>query len=137
MRKKLFLGWSNIKWFIRELRNLYSSKDSFFSKKRVESGIAFVVGQWGMIYFLTKNNATMSASDIVLWAGVEFAIAGYMVTQIQKEKTVKPELKNDLEKILLKKFTKFNRISFSVYLPLNCPSFCLIFRMSASTSPVG
>ena len=101
MKKKLFLGWSNIKWFVRELRNLYSSKDSFFSKKRVESGIAFVVGQWGMIYFLTKNNDTMSESDIVLWAGVEFAIAGYMVTQIQKEKKVEPafgdepELEND------------------------------------------
>lgn len=97
MRKKLFLGWSNIKWFVRELRNLYSSKDSFFSKKRVESGIAFVVGQWGMIYFLTKNSDTMSASDIVLWAGVEFAIAGYMVTQIQKEKKIKPELEEDWE----------------------------------------
>ena len=97
MRKKLFLGWTNIKWFVRELCNLYSSKDSFFSKKRVESGIAFVVGQWGMIYFLTKNNATMSASDSVLWAGVEFAIAGYMVTQIQKEKTVNPELENDFD----------------------------------------
>jgi len=84
--KKYFFGWSNIKWFIQQIGNLYSGKDSFFSKKRVESGIAFMVGQWGMIYFLRQNIQSMSTSDIVLWAGVEFAIAGYMLNQIQREK---------------------------------------------------
>lgn len=84
--KKLFFGWSNIKWFITEIGNLYTGKPSHFSKKRVESGIAFVVGQWGMIYFLLQNIQSMSTSDIVLWSGVEFAIAGYMLNQIQKEK---------------------------------------------------
>jgi hypothetical protein len=84
--KKLFFGWTNIKWIIKELTALYSGKSSYFSKKRIESGIAFIVGQWGMIYFLINNNNTMTASDIVLWAGVEFAIAGYIVNQIQKEK---------------------------------------------------
>jgi len=84
--KNLFFGWENIKWFIREIRNLYSGEKSFFSKKRIESGIAFIVGQWGMIYFLIKNIESLTASDIVLWAGVEFAIAGYMVNAIQKEK---------------------------------------------------
>jgi len=86
MMKKYFFGWSNIKWFIQQIGNLYSGKDSFFSKKRVESGIAFMVGQWGMIYFLRQNIQSMSTSDIVLWAGVEFAIAGYMLNQIQREK---------------------------------------------------
>jgi hypothetical protein len=28
----------------------------------------------------------MTASDIAIWAGVEFAISGYMLNQIQKEK---------------------------------------------------
>lgn len=84
--KKLFFGWSNIKWIIKELTALYSGEASYFSKKRIESGVAFIVGQWGMIYFLINNNNTMTASDIVLWAGVEFAIAGYIVNQIQKEK---------------------------------------------------
>lgn len=86
MNKKWFFGWTNIKWFMTEIGNLYAGKDSYFSKKRVESGIAFVVGQWGMIYFLLQNIDKMTASDIALWAGVEFAISGYMVTQIQKEK---------------------------------------------------
>jgi len=84
--KKYFFGWTNIKWFIKEIGNLYTGKDSYFSKKRVESGIAFVIGQWGMIYFMIQNISTMSTSDVVLWAGVEFAISGYMLNQIQKEK---------------------------------------------------
>jgi hypothetical protein len=84
--KKLFFGWENIKWLIREIKNLYSNEDSFFSKKRIESSIAFIVGQWGMIYFLTNNIENLTASDIVLWAGVEFAISGYIINAIQKEK---------------------------------------------------
>ena len=52
----------------------------------MESGMAFLVGQFGMVYFLILNVEKLSASDIVLWAGVEFAIAGYIVSQIQKEK---------------------------------------------------
>jgi hypothetical protein len=86
MNKKWFLGWTNIKWFITELGNLYTGRESYFSKKRVESGIAFVIGQWGMIYFLLENHSKLTASDIALWAGVEFAISGYMISQIQKEK---------------------------------------------------
>lgn len=86
MNKKWFFGWDNIKWFIKEIGNLYTGKVSYFSKKRVESGIAFVIGQWGMIYFLLENHSKLTASDIVLWAGVEFAISGYMISQIQKEK---------------------------------------------------
>lgn len=89
--KKVFFGWTNIKWLIKELVNLYSNSSSFFSKKRIESGIAFLVGQWGMIYFLIKNIDKLSTSDITLWAGLEFAIAGYIVSQIQKEKKLNEE----------------------------------------------
>ena len=87
-KKKWFFGWTNIKWFITELVNLYTGKPSYFSKKRIESGIAFVIGQWGMIYFVLENLPKMTTSDMVLWAGVEFAVSGYMVNQIQKEKKV-------------------------------------------------
>ena len=31
--KKYFFGWENIKWFCKELMNVYSAKDSYFSKK--------------------------------------------------------------------------------------------------------
>lgn len=83
---KTFFGWSNIKWLIKELMNVYSVKKSYFSKKRLESGMAFLVGQFGMVYFLIQNHATMTSSDLAIWAGIEFAISGYMINQIQKEK---------------------------------------------------
>jgi hypothetical protein len=86
MKKKYFLGWTNLKWVIKEIVKLYSNEKSYFSKKRVESGIAVIVGQWGMIYFLLINIDKLTASDIALWASIEFAIAGYIVNQIQKEK---------------------------------------------------
>ena len=88
MKKKWFFGWLNIKFLIKELIKLYSNEPSYFSKKRGESGIAFIVGQWGMIYFLTQNIDKLTTSDIAIWAGVEFAIAGYIINQIQKEKKV-------------------------------------------------
>lgn len=91
MKKKLFFGWTNVKWLIKELVNLYSNSSSFFSKKRIESGVAFIIGQWGMVYFLIKNIDKLSTSDITLWAGLEFAIAGYIVSQIQKEKKLNEE----------------------------------------------
>ena len=87
--KKYFLGWENIKWIIRELGKMYSATTSFFSKKRIESGIAFIIGQWGMIFFMLENHSSMSTSDLVLWTGVEFLIAGYTTHHIQKEKREK------------------------------------------------
>lgn len=84
--RKLFLGWENVKWIIKELGAMYSSKKSYFSKKRIESGVAFIVAQWGMIYFLLEKHAGMTSSDLAIWAGIEFAVSGYIVNQIQKEK---------------------------------------------------
>ena len=77
---------SNIRWFISEIMKMYSSQKSFFSKKRVESGIAFLIAQSGMVYFLVKKIETMDVYELSMWAGIEFLIAGYTVTQIQKEK---------------------------------------------------
>ena len=89
MRKNWFFGWTNIKRLIKELIKLYSNESSYFSKKRVESGIAFLIGQWGMIYFLIININKLTSSDMFIWAGIEFAISGYILNQIQKEKKMK------------------------------------------------
>ncbi len=86
MKKNWFFGWTNIKRLIKELIKLYSNESSYFSKKRVESGIAFLIGQWGMIYFLIININKLTSSDMFIWAGIEFAISGYILNQIQKEK---------------------------------------------------
>ena len=98
MKKKYFFGWENIKWFIREINKIYSSQPSFYSKKRIESGIAFIIAQWGMIFFLLEKHSTLTMTDLIMWAGVEFAISGYIIHQIQKEKKTdeqKEETPND------------------------------------------
>jgi hypothetical protein len=84
--KKYFFGWNNTKNLCIELLNMYSSKPSFFSKKRIESGIAFIIAQWGMIFFLLEKHSVMTVSDLAIWASIEFAVSGYIVNQIQKEK---------------------------------------------------
>ena len=84
--KKYFLGWNNIKWFIKELIKMYSDDKSYFSKKRVESGVAFVIAEWGMVYFLVLKIDSLTSSDIAIWAAIQFAVAGYIINQIQKEK---------------------------------------------------
>ena len=77
-----------IYWIGKELLGIYTSKSSFFSKKRLESSIAFIIGQWGMVYWLIENHSEATSSDIALWAGIEFAISGYILTEIQKEKNL-------------------------------------------------
>lgn len=85
-KKGLFFGWENIKWFCREMMNIYSSKDSYFSKKRLESGAAFIIAQWGMIFFLLEKHSTLTMGEFLLWAAAEFAVSGYIINKIQKEK---------------------------------------------------
>jgi hypothetical protein len=86
MENKSNTVFGKIKWFFTEIMKMYSSEKSYFSKKRVESGIAFAISQWGMIWFLIKKIDVLTASDMLIWAGIEFAVAGYMINQIQKEK---------------------------------------------------
>lgn len=76
---------SDIRWFFTELLKIYSPGKSFFSKKRVESGVAFLIAQLGMIFFLIKKIDTMDVYELSIWAGMEFLIAGYTVSMIQKE----------------------------------------------------
>lgn len=85
-KKGYFLGWTNLKWGIKELVNIYSARDSYFSKKRIESGIAFIIAQWGMIFFLLEKHSTLTMGEFLLWAAAEFAVSGYIINKIQKEK---------------------------------------------------
>ena len=94
MKTKYFFGWENIRWGIKELINIYSSKTSYFSKKRIESGIAFLIAQWGMIYFLSQHHDKLTMGEFLLWAAAEFAVSGYMINQIQKEKKENNDLSN-------------------------------------------
>jgi len=93
--KKYFFGWQNIRYCIKEFIKIYSGESSFFSKKRIESGVSFAVAQSGMIAFFIHNLNTMTSSDLAIWSGIEFAVAGYMITQIQREKKTTDENKTD------------------------------------------
>lgn len=84
--KKWFLGWTNIKKTITELVKIFSNAPSYFSKKRIESGIAFVVGQAGMIFYIIQKYQTMDMYEMGIWASIEFSITGWTIAQIQKEK---------------------------------------------------
>ena len=92
---KLFFGWSNIRWFLLEIGKLYSAEKSYFSKKRIESGLAFLIGQWGMIFYMLEKHETLTMSEVLFWTATEFAIAGYMINQIQKEKVTLSENNNE------------------------------------------
>ena len=79
----------NIVWFFKELMNLWSDKPSFFSKKRVESSLAYIIAQTGMITYLITRIGGMDIYELLMWAGAEFLVAGYTINQIQKEKKEK------------------------------------------------
>ena len=85
-----FIGWNNIKWVYREFWKIYSDEPSFFSKKRFESSIGFIIAQAGMIFFLWNNYMNLTMGEFMLWAGAEFIVAGYYVNQTQREKKNNP-----------------------------------------------
>lgn len=74
-----------IKWFFSEIIAIYSTKSSYFSKKRVESGVAFAIAQGGMILFFLEKYQSLSMGEVILWASTEFAISGYILNKIQKQ----------------------------------------------------
>jgi hypothetical protein len=84
IKKKSF--FENVKWFFTEIMKIYSNEGSYFSKKRVESGIGFVIAEWGMIFFLLSKYENMVMGDFAIWASIQFLVAGYMINHIQKEK---------------------------------------------------
>ena len=83
--------WKNIIWFFIEMLNLWSDKPSYFSKKRVESSLSSIIAQVGMILYLVKRIDTMDIYEFLMWAGAEFLIAGYTISQIQREKKTKKQ----------------------------------------------
>ena len=83
-KKWYSLAFDKVKWFFSELIAMYSGKSSYFSKKRIESGVAFIIAQWGMIFFLLEKHSSLSMGEFLLWAAAEFAVSGYIINKIQK-----------------------------------------------------
>lgn len=95
---KTFIGWTNIKWLIKQLIAMYSSKPSYFSKKRFESSIAFLCAIFLIVGHAIYNRATITNSEIIADAVVLFGIAGYTVKMIENsKKETKPAPENEIE----------------------------------------
>ncbi len=93
---KTFIGWTNIKWLIKEFIAMYSTKDSYFSKKRFESSIAFLTAISLIVAHVYNHRLTITNSEILADATLLFIISGYTVKQIQTEKAiVGPALKKE------------------------------------------
>lgn len=86
MKKKYFFGWGNFRWAIKNIILVYSGKKSYFSKKRLESGLGFVIAEWGMVFWLVNKHESMVTSDFAIWASIQFFVAGYIINQIEKSK---------------------------------------------------
>ncbi len=94
MSKWLF-GATNIRWGIKELIKLGSSQPSYFSKKRMESGIAFWVLIFGHIYWLIIHVDTVDAIDLTIWGSTLAIVCGYYTAQIDKNKLLNTPDKTD------------------------------------------
>lgn len=72
--------------YLKELINIYSNKESFFSKKRIESGIAFALAQLFLIAFFFYYLDQLTTTEVVALSTLEFSISGYMINHIQRQK---------------------------------------------------
>jgi len=83
---KCFFGWTNLKWLIKEFIAMYSTRDSYFSKKRFESSIAFLSGVGIILSYVWLHRFTIQNSEVLADAAILFGIAGYQLNAIQREK---------------------------------------------------
>jgi hypothetical protein len=65
---------------------MYSNEDSYFSKKRFESSVAFVSATSIILGYVWLHRHTIGNSELLADAAILFGIAGYTVKQIQSEK---------------------------------------------------
>lgn len=93
--KNGFFGWENFKWIIRELYKTLSSEPSYFSQKRLFTSTAFITGIFGMLFYLIKKWETMTELEFYGWAIIIFTVAGYNMSQIQKNKFLEEKVKEN------------------------------------------
>jgi hypothetical protein len=84
--KRYFFGWTNIKWFIKEILFTFSNKPSFFSSKRIERGILFCTALTSYMIWFFYHYKVLSPTDMVIVTGPIFFYAGYSMNTTQKEK---------------------------------------------------
>lgn len=80
-----FFGWNNIKWAIKEIVRMYSNKESFFSYKRFQTGLAFFLFTQGAAYVL--YNFVKTPDEFLIWCIPVLLVCGYTLNKTQQEKT--------------------------------------------------
>jgi hypothetical protein len=75
-----------ILWLPKEVIAIYSNGDSFFSKKRIESSMAFFFSLGASACYVWIRRNTITTPEFMWIISVWLFIAGYTVSQIQKEK---------------------------------------------------
>lgn len=90
--RKMFIGWANIKWLIKELIATCSDEKSYFSKKRIQSWILFDAGLGSMLWWLCTHISKMDYMEIIAFSSIFFAAAGYQIRTIQQEKKLNKKL---------------------------------------------
>jgi len=89
----VLIGRCSFKRYMKELIKMFSGEPSFFSKKRIESGIAFWFAFWMTIFYLKKNpNMDIWAFGYILTSWM--FISGYVISAIQNEKKLNGGGKN-------------------------------------------
>lgn len=76
----------NLLWFPKEIMKLYSDQPSFFSKKRVESGIAFMGSFIITVVYCIINIRIITPIGLTVIIGPWLLIAGYNIGKTQDEK---------------------------------------------------
>lgn len=84
--KKYFLGWANIKWFIKEVVATMSDEPSLLSKKRVQEWMLFLSAWISAMAWFIYHFRGMDIGTLLAYVGTLFAYAGYQTIQIQREK---------------------------------------------------
>ena len=92
--KKYFLGWTNIKWFTRELVATMSDQPSYFSKKRVQEWMLFLLAWVASLIWFIYHFKGMEIGTLLAFTGALFVYAGYQKYSIQKEKKDNKEKKD-------------------------------------------
>jgi hypothetical protein len=85
---KTFIGYTNIKFVIKELIKMYSNQPSFFDRKKINEGIAFYAAICMDLCYVYSHRHSLSSSEALFHVGTLLAISGYHLNEIQKEKKI-------------------------------------------------
>lgn len=85
LSKKYFFGWTNIKWFVRELVATFSNTPSHFSRKRIQSFFVFMSAIIGLNVWLYLHIYEIDYIAIMSIFAGQVAYDGYQIREIRKD----------------------------------------------------